>query len=124
MDIPHSNTDFRAFIGAVNHYKYLWPRRAHVLALLAQLTGRDKFQWDSRHQISFYETKAIICADAINMYPYYNQPFHIYTDASDFQLGAALIKNGRPLAYFSKKLTSAQNNCTTTEKEFVDPYVL
>ena len=119
MDRPRSNTDVRAFIGAVNHYKYLWPRRAHVLALLAQLTGRDKFQWDSRHQISFYETKAIICADAINMYPDYNYPFNIYTDALDFQLGDALIQNGRPLDYFSKKLTSAQKNYTKTEKELL-----
>ena len=63
--------------------------------------------------------KAIICADLINMYPDYNQPFHIYTDASDFQLGATLIQNGRPLAYFSNKLTSVHNTCTTTEKELL-----
>ena len=110
MDRPRSNTDIISFIGSVNYYKYLWPRRAHVLAPLAQLTGRGKFKWDERHQISFDEMKSITCADAINMYPDYNQPFHIYTDASDFQLGATLIQNGRPLAYFSEKLTSAQKN--------------
>ena len=119
MDRPRSNTDVRAFIGAVNHYKSLWPRRAHVLAPLAQLTGRGKFKWDERHQISFDEMKSITCADAINMYPDYNQPFHIYTDASDFQLGATLIQNGRPLAYFSNKLTSVHNTYTTTEKELL-----
>ena len=89
------------------------------MAPLDQITGRGKFQWDARHQISFYETKEIICADAINMYPDYTQPFHMYTDASDFQLGAPLIQNGRPLAYFSKNLTSAQKNYTTTEKELL-----
>ena len=25
MDRPKNNTDVRAFIGAVNHYKFLWP---------------------------------------------------------------------------------------------------
>ena len=98
MDRPHSNMNVRAFIGAVNHYKSMWPRRAHVLAPLAQITGKGKFQWDTRHQISFDEMNAIICADAINMYLDYNQPFRIYTDASDFQLGASIIQNGLPLS--------------------------
>ena len=44
MDRPRSNMDVRAFIGAVNHYKSLWPRRAHVLAPIAQIPGRGKFQ--------------------------------------------------------------------------------
>ena len=45
MDRPQNNTDVRAFIGAVNHYKSLWPCRAHVLAPLAELTGKGKFTW-------------------------------------------------------------------------------
>ena len=46
---PKNNTDVQAFIGAVNHYKSLWPRRAHILALLSELTGRGKFHWTTRH---------------------------------------------------------------------------
>ena len=52
--------------------------------------------------------KVILAADAINAYPDYTQPFDIYTDASDYQLGAAVLQNGRPIAYFSKKLNKAQ----------------
>ena len=120
MDRPRSNTDVRAFIGAVNHYKSLWPRRSHVLAPLAALTGRGTFKWENEHQTAFDEMKAIICADAINVYPDLNKPFHIYTDASDLQLGAAIIQYNRPVAYYSKKLTSsAQKNYTTTEKKLL-----
>ena len=91
MNRPRSNTYVRAFIGAVNHYKSLWPRRSHVLAPLAEMTGKGKFEWTDRRQRAFDEMKAIICADAINVYPDLNKPFHIYTDASDLHLGAAII---------------------------------
>ena len=74
------------------------------------MTGKGKFEWNDRRQKAFDEMKAIICADAINVYPDRNFPFHIYTDASDLQLGAAIIQNDRPVAYYSKKLTNAQRN--------------
>ena len=116
---PKNNTDVWAFIGAVNHYKSLWPRCAHVLAPLSELTGQGKFNWTTRHQQSFNAMKAILCANALNAYPDYSKPFHLHTDTSDFQLGAAIIQdiNGipAPIVYYSKKLDKAQRNYTTVE---------
>ena len=63
--------------------------------------------------------KAINTVDAMNAFPDYSIPFHVYTDASDFQLGAAILQNGKPLAYYSKKLTPVQRNYTTTGKELL-----
>ena len=83
------------------------------------MTGRGAFQWNERRQRAFDEMKAIICADAINAYPDYSIPFHLYTDASDLQLGAALIQKNKPIAYHCKKLTEAQRNYTTTEKDLL-----
>ena len=91
----------------------------HVLAPLGQLTGKGKFIWKPIHQKAFDEMKAIIVADAINAFPDYYIPFHVRTDASDLQLGAAIIKRDKPIAYYSKKLTPAQQNYTTTEKELL-----
>ena len=85
MDRPQNNTDVRTFIGAVNHYKSLWQQQAHVLAPLAQLTGRGNFEWTSIHQKAFEEMKVIVCANATNVYLDYTLPFDIYTDASDYQ---------------------------------------
>ena len=88
-----------------------------MLGPLAALTGKREFHWSPDHERSFKEMKAIIVADAINVFPDYSIPFDVYTDASDFQLGAAIIQNGQPIACCSKKMTPAQQNCTTTEKE-------
>ena len=55
-------------------------------------------------------------ADCLNAYPDYNNPFKIYTDASNYQLGAAIIQEGQPIAYWSRLLQSNQMKYTTTEK--------
>ena len=63
--------------------------------------------------------KAMITADTISYYPNLNKPFDIYTDASDYQMGVAIIQDGHPIAYWSKKLADLQKHYNTTEKELL-----
>jgi hypothetical protein len=116
---PTDKTQVRSFIGAVTFYKSMWPRRSHILAPLHELTGDVPFIWGPRQVQAFDTMKAMIAADAMTTYPDLNLPFDIYTDASDYQLGAAIIQNGKPIAYWSKKLTESQKNYNTTEKELL-----
>ena len=64
--------------------------------------------------------EAILASDCLTTYPDYNKSFHIYTDALKYQLGVAIIQNGHPIIYYSRKLTGAQQAYTTTEKELLE----
>ena len=43
----------------------------------------------------------------------------MHTDASDYQLGAVITQNDKPLAFFSRKLKSAQCWYTKMEQELL-----
>jgi RNase H-like domain found in reverse transcriptase len=49
------------------------------------------------------------------VYPDYTKPFHIHTDASQFQLGGVISQENKPLAFYSRKLNQAQLNYSTIE---------
>ena len=64
--------------------------------------------------------KQLIAKETLLAYPDFDKKFTIlHTDASDFQLGTVIMQEGKLLAFYSWKLTTAQRNYTTTEKELL-----
>ena len=96
----------------------MWIHRSDILAPLTALTSKHvQWAWTAEHQAAFEKAKALICREVMLAFPDFSQPFEIYTDASNLQLGAVIAQNKKPIAFFSRKLNMAQRCYTTTECE-------
>ena len=128
---PTTNKQLRRFLGMINFYRDIWKQRSHILAPLNELSatttkikGKNinkviKFVWQQKHQDAFMAAKEMIKSEVKLAFPDFTKPFHLYTDASDIQLGATLVQNGKPLGFYTRKLNSAQLNYTVGEKELL-----
>jgi hypothetical protein len=75
------------------------------------------FKWTAVEQKAFETIKKIISKETLLAYPNFNETFDIHTDASHLQLGAVISQQGKPIAFYSRKLQPAQMRYTTTECE-------
>ena len=129
MKPPTNVKQLKRFIGMVNFYRDVFEKRSHILAPLTQLAadcGKRKgkkpkmpWRWELSHQQAFDEAKSMLSKEATLAFPDFEKPFHLYTDASDVQLGATLVQDGKPLGFYTRKLSASQLNYTVGEKELL-----
>jgi len=86
----------------------------HTKVTKAKNPKKVPWHWDEVHQQAFDNVKATIATDVTLAYPVYTQGFEIFTDSSKLQLGAGITQANRPLAFFSRKLSPAQQKYSVT----------
>ena len=115
--VPKAHKQLRQFIGMINFYRNMRQKHSELLAPLTALTTKNvKYEWKDKHQKCFDAIKCVIGREVLLGYPDFNAPFEIHTDASKLQLGTVISQKGKPIAFYSRKMNSAQHNYTTTEK--------
>ena len=60
------------------------------------------------HQKAFDDMKKLMTKDVLLSYPDHNLPYNIYTDASNYQLGAVIFQKNTLVTYYSCKLSAIQ----------------
>ena len=119
---PKSVKDVRSFLGLANYYRRFVHNFAKISSPLNRLTRKDiVFVWTPECEEAFLDLKRRLCSAPILAYPDFNQPFHLYTDASQSALGYILGQciNGKEcvIAYGGRELNNAEKNYSTTERE-------
>ena len=118
---PQSVKEFRSFLGLANYYRRFVHNFADICSPLSRFTHKDiAFVWTPECKEAFLELKRRLCSAPILAYPDFNQPFHLYTDASQYALGYILGQciNGREhvIAYGGRELSYAEK-ITVRQKE-------
>lgn len=122
--VPKSIKDVKAFLGLAGYYRRFVPGFSNMAKPLTKILRKDeKFKWGDTQQMSFETIKTALCSNAVLIYPDFNDPFILSTDASGVALGAVLsqVREGheRPVAYASRQLNNAEQNYSATERELL-----
>ena len=81
---------------------------------------RLPFQWTSIEDTAYQALKVMLSHDPVVQPPVWSEPFHVFVDALDVAIGSALMQCTplyRPVYYASRRLSAAEKNYSTTERE-------
>ena len=119
---PRNVTQTRSFLGFTNFYRKFIKDYGNIAKPLHNLTKKEtKFIWTDECQKAFETLKTMVTTSPLLIYPRFNQPFLVSTDASNVGCGAILSQvvdeRDQPIVYCSRKFTATESNYTTVEKE-------
>ena len=125
---PNDKNALQRFLGMLNFYHRFLPGIAKRLAPLTEATkSRSKvITWTDDCQTPFEAFKSSLASATLLNHPDPKSETRLSTDASDSAIGGELSQkhNGmwRPIAFFSRKLTSTQRRYSTFDRELLAVY--
>ena len=110
----------QSFLGLVNYYRRFIKGCSLIALPLTELTKKNvRFRWTESQRQAFQKLKSILTSSRVMAHPNPNKLFEIRIDASEKAIGGVLEQEGRPVAYISKVLNSAEQNYVTHEQEIL-----
>ena len=117
---PANAAELRSFLGLAQYFrKFIQGYAQAVCCLYDLLKNNAPFNFTDTHRAAVERVKYALANAPVLQAPNPAMPFEIWTDASTHGIGAVLMQEGHPIAYESRKLSSAEYNYTTTEQELL-----
>ena len=87
----------------------MWKHVFDILIPLSSMNSKQiKWNWSEEFQKAFDTIKQLVSSKILFFNPNFNKPFDIHTDARKLQLGAVVSQDDKPIAFYVRKLNSAQ----------------
>ncbi|KAI8516719.1 hypothetical protein Bbelb_053000 [Branchiostoma belcheri] len=120
MEEPRDKKELRSFLGLIQYMSSFIPRLADHTASIRELLKEDvEYDWCASHTRDFNKIKQLISEDITLQYYDREKPVTLQVDASMKGVGAALLQEGRPIAFASKALTPAESRYANIEREML-----
>ena len=117
---PRNATALRGFLGMIGFYRRFLPRIAEIAQPLWELTQKKRtFEWETKHDEAFKKLKELVAEAVPLALPDPNEIYELHADASATGIGAVLSQKGRPIAFFSQKLTKTQSSWSIRDREML-----
>lgn len=114
---PANIKQLRGFLGITGYYRRFIKDYATIAAPLTDFLKKYSYAWVEAAHASFDELKRTMVTPPILRLPDFSQIFVLETDASQVGIGAVLMQEDRPIAYFSKKFDSHMQKASTYTRE-------
>ena len=120
LKAPSNKKQLRALIGFFSYFRKFIVRFSErmepIQNLLVKLPDHTRIIWTEVHNKALEEMKNVLANSVTLVLPDFARMFTLVTDASNVGVGATLMQDGKPVAYFSSRLNTTQQRWTTTEK--------